>query len=220
MGSSSHTDPSAPRPAPARADHSRFVQRVRRRYAAELPWLEAGLPSRASIDALIDRLADQGRGLASAMRVARQLVLERLAVLDVEHGATMQDITCTMTHLAEATLERALAQAQADHDRRYGAPRNEAGERIEFWIVGMGKLGARELNVSSDIDLIYVYEEGGQTDGPQSISAHEYFAQVAKSLYTLIGETTEDGFVFRVDLALRPNGNSGPPCVSLAMLEE
>ena len=89
-------------------------------------------------------------------------------------------------------------------------PRNAAGEAIDFWVVGMGKLGARELNVSSDIDLIYVYEEDGTTDGARPVSAHEYFAQVARSLYTLIGEVTEDGFVFRVDLALRPNGNSGP----------
>jgi glutamate-ammonia-ligase adenylyltransferase len=84
----------------------------------------------------------------------------------------------------------------------------------------MGKLGARELNVSSDIDLIYVYEESGHTSGPQQTSAHEYFSLLARGLYALIGETTEDGFVFRVDLALRPNGNSGPPVVSLAMLEE
>jgi glutamate-ammonia-ligase adenylyltransferase len=211
--------PTATPPA-ARADHSRFVQRVRRRYAAELAWLAPGVPSRAAIDALIDRLQAGGRHLAGAMRVARQLVLERLAVLDVEQGAALHDIIGAMTELAEATLERALAQAQRDHDARYGAPRNALGERIDFWVVGMGKLGARELNVSSDIDLIYVYEEDGQTDGPDAISAHEYFAQVAKSLYTLIGEATEDGFVFRVDLALRPNGNSGPPCVSLAMLEE
>ncbi len=204
----------------ARAHHSRFVQRIRRRYAAELPLLSTGLPARDAIEALIGRLQSDGRTLASAMRVARQLVLERLAVLDVEHGAALHDITCAMTELAEVTLNRALAQAQLDHDARVGVPRNALGERIDFWVVGMGKLGARELNVSSDIDLIYVYEEDGQTDGPQPVSAHEYFAQVAKSLYTLIGETTEDGFVFRVDLALRPNGNSGPPAVSLAMLEE
>ena len=210
---------SAPEPA-SRAGHSRFVQRVRRRYGIELAWLEPGLPDRAAIDALIDRLAATGRAPGAAMRVARQLLLERLAVLDIEHGASLHDITRTMTCLAEATLERALAQAQADHDARHGAPRNAAGERIDFWIVGMGKLGARELNVSSDIDLIYVYEEDGQTDGAKPISAHEYFAQIAKSLYTLIGDTTEDGFVFRVDLALRPNGKSGPIAVSLAMLEE
>jgi glutamate-ammonia-ligase adenylyltransferase len=84
----------------------------------------------------------------------------------------------------------------------------------------MGKLGGRELNVSSDIDLIYVYDDEGLTDGPQQITAHEYFALVARRLYALIGEVTDDGQVFRVDLALRPNGNSGPPVVSLAMLEE
>lgn len=208
---------------PARADHSRFVQRIRRRYADELGLLPPGLPRRDTIIALIDRLqaaGPPGRSLGSAMRVARQLVLERLAVLDVEAGAAMTDITCSMTELAEATLDRALAHGQLELDARHGAPRNEAGERIDFWVVGMGKLGARELNVSSDIDLVYVYEEDGLTDGAAPITAHEYFALLAKSLYALIGETTEDGFVFRVDLALRPNGNSGPPCVSLAMLEE
>ena len=84
----------------------------------------------------------------------------------------------------------------------------------------MGKLGARELNVSSDIDLIYVYEEDAQTDGEKPVSSQEYFGQVARRMYTLIGDVTDDGFVFRVDLALRPNGNSGPPVVSLSMLEE
>jgi len=80
-------------PLAARADHSRFVQRIRRRYAAELPLLAAGLPLRAAIEALIEQLQAGGRDLASAMRVARQLVLERLAVLDVECGASLRDIT-------------------------------------------------------------------------------------------------------------------------------
>src|SRR5436305_1969330 len=125
-----------------------------------------------------------------------------------------------MTDLAEVTLELALAQTLADQDARFGVPRDGSGARIDFWIVGMGKLGARELNVSSDIDLVYVYESDGQTDGARSVSAHEYFSQVARGLYALIGDVTEDGFVFRVDLALRPNGNSGPPVTSLAMLED
>src|SRR5690606_24389382 len=89
-------------------------------------------------------------------------------------------------------------------------------------------LGGRELNVSSDIDLIYVYEDDGETTGVDDgrgglrakVTAHEYFTEVVKRLSALIGDTTEDGFVFRVDLALRPNGNSGPPVVSLGMLEE
>ncbi len=210
----------APQAAVASADHSRFVRRIRRRYPAELPLLAPGRPDRETITALIALLQAQGRTLASAMRVTRQLVLERLAVLDIEQSATLQDVTLTMTELAEATLDLALAQARADHDARHGAPLSPTGVVIDFWVIGMGKLGARELNVSSDIDLIYVYEEDGLTAGPVPVSAHEYFSKVAKTLYTLIGETTEDGFVFRVDLMLRPNGNSGPPAVSLAMLEE
>jgi glutamate-ammonia-ligase adenylyltransferase len=204
----------------ARAEHCRFVQRIRRRYAAERALLPSGLPGFDEVTALIGALQQGGRPLAAALRVARQLVLERLAELDVEQGAALPAITGAMTALAEATLELALAQALADADERHGVPRDAEGRRIDFWIVGMGKLGAHELNVSSDIDLIYVYEDDGHTDGERPTSAHEYFSLVAKRLYTLIGETTEDGFVFRVDLALRPNGNSGPPVASLPMLEE
>ena len=207
-------------PGEAGAAHSRFVQRIRRRYVAELGWLTPGLPRRESIMALVERLRGPGRSLVAALRVARQLSIERLVVLDVEEGAPLDDVTRAMTELAETTLDLALVQAFADQDARFGVPRNAAGERIDFWVIGMGKLGARELNVSSDIDLIYVYEEDGTTDGAQALSAHEYFSHVAKSLYALIGDITEDGFVFRVDLALRPNGNSGPPVLSLSMLDE
>jgi glutamate-ammonia-ligase adenylyltransferase len=224
-------DNAAARGPAALAVHSRFVQRIRRRYGAELERLEPGLPDERAIRRAIESLQAEGRDLGGALRVTRQLVLERLAVLDIEHGAPLEDVTRAMTTLAEVSLEAALAQARRDCDARHGPPQSAAGQAIDFWIVGMGKLGARELNVSSDIDLIYVYEDEGDTLGvPASqpdedrrtgvVSAHEYFSQVAKRLYTLIGDTTEDGFVFRVDLALRPNGNSGPPVVSLAMLEE
>ena len=204
----------------ARADHSRFVQRVRRRFANWATLLPPGAPDADAVVALVEQLMRDGQSLPAAMRIARQLVLERLAVLDVEQGAPLAMVTGAMTALAEATLELALAQARRATDARHGPARDAEGREIEFWIVGMGKLGARELNVSSDIDLIYVYEDDGHTSGPDAVSAHEYFAKVARSLYTLIGDVTDEGFVFRVDLALRPNGNSGPPVVSLAMLEE
>ena len=206
--------------APAQADHSRFVQRVRRRFETECALLPPRTPDAASIAGLIDHLIEDGHTLASALRIARNAVIERLVVLDVEQAASLSTITSTMTTLAEVALERALAQALDEEDKRSGAPLDAAGQRIEFWIVGMGKLGARELNVSSDIDLIYLYEEDGQTVGPSTVSAHEYFGRVAKRLHALIGDVTDDGFVFRIDLALRPNGNSGPPVVSLPMLEE
>jgi [glutamine synthetase] adenylyltransferase / [glutamine synthetase]-adenylyl-L-tyrosine phosphorylase len=204
----------------AHAEHSRFVQRVRRRYGELLALLAPGAPDAASIGALIQMLAERGHALPAALRIARHLVIERLATIDVEEEAPLAAVTSAMTCLAEATLETALAHALQDTAVRHGQPRTAAGAPIEFWIVGMGKLGARELNVSSDIDLVYVYEDDGQTDGAESTSAHEFFSKVARKLYALIGDVTDDGFVFRVDLALRPNGNSGPPVVSLAMLEE
>jgi glutamate-ammonia-ligase adenylyltransferase len=204
---------------PVVAEHSRYVQRVRRRYAAELSLLQPGLPDRAVIAALIATLSTH-RPLASALRAARHLVLERLAVLDIEQAASVEDVTAAMTHLAEVTLDLALTDARRELDAIHGEPRTPDGDDIAFWVLGMGKLGARELNVSSDIDLIYVYEDDGATHGPRPTSAHEYFSAVARKLYALIGDVTDDGQVFRVDLALRPNGKSGPPVVSLAMLEE
>ena len=101
MGSAPHSETQS-QPAvtlAACADHSRFVQRIRRRYAAELPLLPPGLPRRDLILALVATLREQGRALPSALRVARQLVLERLAVLDVEQGCAMQDVTLAMTEL-------------------------------------------------------------------------------------------------------------------------
>jgi glutamate-ammonia-ligase adenylyltransferase len=129
-----------------------------------------------------------------------------------------------MTWLAEVTLDIAWLQVMADLDALHGAPTKADGQRAEMWIIGMGKLGARELNVSSDIDLIYVYDEDGETqgnsEGRNKVSCQEYFTRAVKRMYALIGDTTEHGFVFRVDLALRPNGNSGPSVVSLDALEE
>ena len=223
--------PSLADAAPARADHARYVQRIRRRYEVERQWFmdhEPGVPLADPLKRLIQHLRDGGRPLASALRVARQLVLERLATLDVEQHAALGDVTGAMTHLAEVTLQMAMQAAQDEFDERHGAPLNEQGQRIDLWVIGMGKLGGRELNVSSDIDLIYVYEDDGLTAGVDDgrgglkgqTTVHEYFTHVVKRIYGLIGDVTEDGFVFRVDLALRPNGNSGPPVVSMSMLEE
>ncbi|KAB2876284.1 MAG: bifunctional [glutamate--ammonia ligase]-adenylyl-L-tyrosine phosphorylase/[glutamate--ammonia-ligase] adenylyltransferase [Burkholderiaceae bacterium] len=203
--------------AAASADYSRYVQRVRRRFGSEIAGLAPGVPDAASIASLIDRTVQQGQALPAALRIARQAVLERLVVLDVERAAPLQAVTSAMTELAEVALERALAQALRDEEAVHGAPLDADGQRIDFWIVGMGKLGARELNVSSDIDLVYLYGDEGQT--ASGSSAHETFARVAKRLHALIGEVTDEGFVFRIDLALRPNGNSGPPVVSLPALE-
>jgi glutamate-ammonia-ligase adenylyltransferase len=162
--------------------------------------------------------------LGDALRVLRQLVMERLVVLDCEQQLPLEGVTRAMTELAEFALDEAYHEACAQLQAQYGAPFTAQGLPAVFWVVGMGKLGARELNVSSDIDLIYVYDEDGETqgraDGGGRISTHEYHTRLVKQIYTLVGDTTEHGFVFRMDLALRPNGNSGPSVVSLSALEE
>ena len=204
--------------------HSRLVQRLRRRYADELPLLPPGVPTRDTLLAGLAALAERGHGLGARLRILRQLVMERLVVLDCEQAAPLDVVTRAVTELAELALDAACAEAFAQLDERHGAPMTEAGQRAELWVIGMGKLGARELNVSSDIDLIYVYDADGETtgraDGRGQITVHEYFSRAVKLIQGLIGETTEHGFVFRVDLALRPNGNSGPSVCSLDALEE
>jgi len=206
------------------AAHSRFVARVRRRYAAELALLPAGAPRRPQMAQVYEALRARGDDTGTALRILRQLVMERLVVLDCECAAPLADVTRAVTELAEFALDAACRQAFEDLDARHGAPIALEGRRAQLWVVGMGKLGARELNVSSDVDLVYVYDQDGETAGVEGgrgrISNHEYFAHAVKIVYGLIGTPTEHGFVFRVDLALRPNGNSGPPVVSLDALED
>ncbi|WP_312793330.1 bifunctional [glutamate--ammonia ligase]-adenylyl-L-tyrosine phosphorylase/[glutamate--ammonia-ligase] adenylyltransferase [Diaphorobacter nitroreducens] len=206
------------------SEYSRFHQRLHRRYQAELALLPPGVPTRETMTQACDALLARGHDLGAALRILRQLVMERLITLDCDQAAPLSDITLAVTRLAELALDRACRHARAELDARHGAPLGPQGQPVQLWIVGMGKLGARELNVSSDIDLIYVYEHEGETagqpDGRGKLSNHEYFARAVKAIYSLVGDTTEHGFVFRVDLALRPHGNSGPPAVSLASLEE
>ena len=206
------------------AQHSRFFQRLHRRYGAQLATLPAGAPVRASMEQTLAALHAQGCDTGTALRTLRQLVMERLMRLDCEAQAPLQVVTQAVTELAEVALDAACRQARQELDERHGAPCGPDGQPVQLWIIGMGKLGARELNVSSDIDLIYVYEHDGETagrpDGRGRISNHEYFGRAVKIIYSLVGDTTEHGMVFRVDLALRPHGNSGPPAVSLAALEE
>ena len=203
---------------------SRFVQRIRRRYVDQLAVLPPGAPTRSTMLQACDTLRANGHDTGAALRITRQLVLERLVVLDCDAGLALDGVTQAMTELAELALELAYSESSAALDALHGAPLRPDGTRSQLLIMGMGKLGARELNVSSDIDLIYVFDEDGETFGnPQGrgkISNQEYFAKQVRAMYMLVGDTTEHGFVFRVDLALRPNGNSGPSAVSLAGLEE
>jgi len=218
-GSDSPSDPH-----PALSGYSRFAQRVRRRYAAELHLLPPGAPRLAHIADAYAALRARAVSVADALRIVRQLVMERLVTLDCDQQAPLEVVTTAVTELAEFALDIACVDAFAELDAVHGAPIAADGQRAQLWVVGMGKLGARELNVSSDIDLIYLYDHDGDTAGDEQgrsrLSNHEYFARVVKRIYALVGDLTEHGLVFRLDLALRPNGNSGPSVVSLDALEE
>ncbi|RYF76543.1 MAG: bifunctional [glutamate--ammonia ligase]-adenylyl-L-tyrosine phosphorylase/[glutamate--ammonia-ligase] adenylyltransferase [Comamonadaceae bacterium] len=206
------------------SSHSRFVQRLRRRYADVFALLPPGAPRRVHMEAAYAALRERGEAVGAALRMVRQLVMERLVVIDCEQQASLDEVTHAVTDLAEFALDAACCEATAELSAVHGAPQDADGQPARLWIVGMGKLGARELNVSSDIDLIYLYDQDGETAGGPSggarLANQDFFGRVVKRIYALIGETTEHGFVFRVDLALRPNGNSGPNVVSIDALEE
>ncbi|VWX59536.1 Glutamine synthetase adenylyl-L-tyrosine phosphorylase / Glutamine synthetase adenylyl transferase [Burkholderiales bacterium 8X] len=204
--------------------YSRFVQRLHRRYAGDLHLLPPGEPVRPHMTEAYQALRQRGEEVGAALRIVRQLVMERLIDLDCNRQAPLSVVTRAVTELAEFALDVACREASAELEARHGAPIGIDGTRSQLWIVGMGKLGARELNVSSDIDLIYLYDHDGETagdaQGRSRLANQEFFSRAVKRIYALVGDTTEHGFVFRIDLALRPNGSSGPSVVSLDALEE
>lgn len=184
--------------------------------------------TRAALDARLDELLAQGGQppsedtLKKALRQLRGEAFGAVAERDLAGRADVAEVTGTMTDLAEAAIQRALALLAAELEAQYGEPRGPSGERLALGVVGMGKLGGRELNVSSDIDLIFVYEDDGETAGGARapISVHEFFTRLGRRLIGVLSEATADGYVFRVDMRLRPNGDSGPLVCSLGMLEE
>jgi glutamate-ammonia-ligase adenylyltransferase len=157
--------------------------------------------------------------LKPALRRLKQQAYLRICTRDLAEGAPLAEVTEAMTLIAEIAVETASRVLHESLAARYGEPRNAAGVAQEIIVVGMGKLGGRELNVSSDIDLIFVYPEDGDTDGERSISNFEFFTRLGKQLIAAISEATNDGQVFRVDMRLRPNGDSGPLVCSFDMLE-
>ena len=156
------------------------------------------------------------------LRRFRQHHMLRIIWRDFCRLADTQETVRDTSLLAEACIAQALEVSQAALEQRFGVPRNrDGGERQQLIVLAMGKLGARELNVSSDIDLIFAYPEAGETDHPEkSISNEEFFTRVGRGVITLLDQVTVEGFVFRVDMRLRPYGDSGALVHNFAALEE
>ncbi|MFH4356321.1 MAG: bifunctional glutamine synthetase adenylyltransferase/deadenyltransferase, partial [Neisseriaceae bacterium] len=185
--------------------------------------IEARLPSDffsnfANWTEFIDQLDEMN--LKKELRHLRCIVFIHLLIRDLAHLASLDEVMETMSDLAEFTLLQAQKWVERYYSLRYGCPIGEESLRHQHLsIIAMGKLGGRELNVSSDIDLIFTFPEEGATDGLRSISQQEFFTKVAQKLIRIIDEVTEDGRVFRVDMRLRPYGDSGPIVLSETALE-
>jgi glutamate-ammonia-ligase adenylyltransferase len=172
-------------------------------------------------DALAIPEQDEAQFMAD-LRLARQRLMLWIAFRDLNNMADLSEVTHALSHFAEEVITLAIAYIREDLGRRFGLPWSSVTDsEMPLMVVGMGKLGGLELNLSSDIDLIFLYEHEGDTQGgPKSLSHHEWFMRMGKRLIKFLAEHDANGFVFRVDMRLRPNGDSGPLVCSLDMLEE
>ncbi len=153
------------------------------------------------------------------IRQLRNRYMLHLLWREMSGKASLDDTLFGLSDLADCVLDAATRFARTQLMERFGELRGASGEAIPLVILGMGKLGGRELNFSSDIDLIFVYPEDGTSSGRKSVTAQEYFARLIRHIVSLVDEVTTDGFAFRIDTRLRPFGDSGPPVVSFAALE-
>jgi glutamate-ammonia-ligase adenylyltransferase len=177
-----------------------------------------GDPDEVSLDAIAHGDADLDEFKMQLRRIRNRKLL-RIIWREIFGLADLDETLEQLSGLADSMLNVATRYAERVLEPRYGHVRGSAGQKVPLVILGMGKLGGRELNFSSDIDLIFLFAEDGETDGARTISAQEYFGRLSRLLISLIEEPTADGFVFRIDIRLRPFGESGPLVVSFAALE-
>ena len=172
------------------------------------------------LSALAQADARDETAMRRALRSLRKRVILNVMARDLAGLADLHEVCTAMTRLAEISIAFALDTIDAALCAQHGRPRSGPNGAVQqLHVLGMGKLGGGELNVSSDIDLIFLYPEEGETDGEKRISNHEYFTQLGRRLIGALSEMTEDGYVFRVDMRLRPYGDSGPLVMSFDMLE-
>lgn len=164
--------------------------------------------------------------LHGALRKFRQRQMVRIIWRDLTRIADMRETTANLSDLADSCIELALNWLHNECCNRWGTPYSYAADGQEpepqqLMVLGMGKLGARELNLSSDIDLIFAYPEKGETrDGRRCLANQDFFSRLGQKLIQALDNITMDGFVFRTDMRLRPYGASGPLVCSFSALEE
>jgi len=176
--------------------------------------MQAGLCSR------LNGVSDE-KQLSSRLRQFRQREMLRIIWRDLAGWAELEETMRDLSGLADACVDQALQLLYQWQCATFGTPQDATGKAQQLVVMAMGKLGANELNLSSDIDLIFTYPNEGETrNGPRQISNSEFFQKLGQRLIAALGQQTEDGFVFRVDMRLRPFGDSGPLVCSFAAMEE
>jgi len=179
----------------------------------EKGWLLGNLPvlhhapDARQLDAFVSDIAVSDADLAevqSQLRQYRNRYMLHVIWREVFGLASLDETLLSLSRLADRLLDAACRYAEKVLAPRYGLVRDAAGRKVPLVILGMGKLGGRELNLSSDIDLIFLFPEAGETDGLKQVSAQEYFGRLSRKIIALLDETTVDGFVFRIDTRLRP----------------
>jgi glutamate-ammonia-ligase adenylyltransferase len=175
-------------------------------------------------DQIVNNSVKQARDhkkLGIILRRLRRREMVRIAWRDLAQWTDLKETMEELSSLAEACLKGALSLLHPWQCQELGCPTDKEGNPQSLVVLGMGKLGAKELNFSSDIDLIFAYPESGHTkDGAKSVTNEEFFARLCRKLISVIGTTTADGIVFRVDTRLRPYGENGPLVLSFDAIEE
>jgi glutamate-ammonia-ligase adenylyltransferase len=206
---------------------SDFVAESCLRVPLLLPWLcddgrLSGSPGLADLERDLARegAANDDAQFMDALRRFRRRQMVRIAWRDLAGLADVETVLRELTQLADICIAAACRHSTAALAARHGAPRGADGSPLELMVLGMGKLGGGELNFSSDIDLVFLFPEHGETVGPRPMEHEEFFARVGRRLAQLLGSVNADGFVYRVDLRLRPFGESGPSVVSFDAFED
>ncbi|MGD9600177.1 MAG: bifunctional [glutamate--ammonia ligase]-adenylyl-L-tyrosine phosphorylase/[glutamate--ammonia-ligase] adenylyltransferase [Gammaproteobacteria bacterium] len=174
---------------------------------------------RARVTAALADAPDEDT-VRAILRRLRNAELVRIACRDLAGVAALEDVLAELSALADALVGRAAAWLTRSLAARFGTPTDDQGDPVDLVIVAMGKLGGEELNFSSDIDLVFLYRAQGETrGGTRALANQEFFDRLGKKLIPLLNDTTHDGFVYRVDMRLRPFGDSGALSMNFTALE-
>ena len=183
--------------------------------------LRAGALERPRDSAAFDMAANSSEAqYMAALRRWRLREMLRITWRDLAGWASVEETLADLSAFADEAVAQALQRAWRDTTARFGTPRAADGSAPPLVVVGMGKLGGRELNFSSDIDLVFLFPEYGETDHAAPISNDEFYVRLGQTLIRLLSAPTVDGMVFRVDMRLRPFGESGPLACGFSAFED